>query len=70
VPSCAPHHANRHVGDDPTGLMYADPLPSDPDEIDPGNDDSFDAGSAACYDVAKSPFLEPLPAGAVLSPSA
>jgi hypothetical protein len=76
VQGCAPHATARtadpithHTGDDPEDLMYAGAAPWRPRVLDVGRDDYFDHGVAGCYDVARSPFLEPTPASPELPPS-
>jgi hypothetical protein len=53
-----------HVSDSPTDLMYAGDQPWQPSVLDFGKDDYFQHKNAGCLDLAKSAFLDPLPAGA------
>jgi hypothetical protein len=68
VPVCAPHASGTHVSDANEDLMYAGSQPWQPDAIDVDRDDYFDTGGEACFDVARSPFLEPLPPDPVAPP--
>jgi len=63
VGSCAPHHTQAgHVSDDPRDLMYAGAAAWTPELLDVGRDDYFAHGRPNCPDLARSAFLEPLPA--------
>jgi hypothetical protein len=65
--TCAPHAFDGigHVSDSNQDLMYAGSQPWDPQFIDVNHNDYFDTGSTTCLDVARSTFIEPLPAKAV-----
>jgi hypothetical protein len=70
VPGCAPHQTlNGHVSDSPRDLMYAGPLPWQPSVLDVNHDDYFQANIPGCLDLARSAFLDPMPAGAETPPS-
>lgn len=69
APVCAPHAVlDGHVSDSPTDLMYAGGSPWTPAVLDLGRDDYFDHGDPMCPDLARSVFLEPLPADAEVPP--
>lgn len=69
APLCAPHSALQgHVSDGASDLMYAGAAPWTPAALDLGRDDYFDHGALGCPDLARSVFLEPLPADAELPP--
>ncbi len=58
VATCAPNHAlDGHVGDDPTDLMYAGPLPWQPSRLDVGRNDYAGHGRADCLDLTRSALL-------------
>lgn len=62
-PDCAPHKSySGHVGDDPRDLMYAgsEPRPL-PRSLDVDRADYWGHERPDCLDVARSPFLDPLP---------
>ncbi len=74
VPACAPHvSVQAHVGDSPRDLMYS---PKDasgapwqfPAVLDFGHDDYYRRPNPGCLDLARSAFLDPLPAGAQSPP--
>ncbi len=69
VPSCATNHFEGHTGDDPTDLMYAGDLGWNPMTLDVGRDDYHEHGIPGCPDLARSAFLDPLPANAELPPA-
>lgn len=59
VATCAPHHTRAgHVSDGPDDLMYAGDEPWVPSVLDKGRDDYYGTGSATCFDLARSPFLD------------
>lgn len=63
VADCAPNANSGHVGDVPNDLMYSGPLPRPlPRVLDDGRNDYWGHGRTDCVDVARSPFLAPLPA--------
>ncbi len=63
VGACAPHHTRAgHTSDDPRDLMYAGDQPWRPQLLDVGRDDYFGHGRADCPDLARSAFVDPLPA--------
>ncbi|MDB5098458.1 MAG: hypothetical protein JWM80_2879 [Cyanobacteria bacterium RYN_339] len=64
VPKCAPHATDtEHTSDDPTDLMYAESGADDaPPQLDPKRDDYFRNDAVDCADLARSPFMDPLPA--------
>ncbi|MFN3430306.1 MAG: CAP domain-containing protein, partial [Candidatus Sericytochromatia bacterium] len=65
VPECAPNRAtDAHVTDNPLDLMAPARERGTP-ILDFGQNDYFGHGRPGCMDMAKSPFLEPMPAGAV-----
>lgn len=65
VPECAPNRAtDAHVTDNPLDLMAPARERGIP-ILDFGKNDYFGHGRPGCMDMAKSPFLEPIPAGAV-----
>jgi len=69
APRCARNHTlNGHVSDDPTDLMYAGAQPWRPSVLDVGRDDYFRHGRRDCPDLARSVFLDPLPANAARPP--
>ena len=69
VPLCAPHHTlSGHASDSNTDLMYAGPQPWQPSVLDIGHDDYYGHANPACLDLARSVFIEPLPANAVKPP--
>jgi hypothetical protein len=75
VARCAPHHtpptehtAEGHVSDSPQDLMYAGKANWRPSILDVGRNDYFEHGNPDCADLARSIFLDPLPAGAVPPP--
>ena len=74
VAACAPHiSVQAHVGDSPRDLMYS---PKDasgapwqfPAVLDVGHDDYYQHRIPGCLDLARSAFLDPLPAGAQAPP--
>ena len=74
VAACAPHiSVEAHVGDSPHDLMYS---PKDasgapwtfPLVLDFGHDDYYHHNIPGCLDLARSAFLDPLPAGAQAPP--
>jgi hypothetical protein len=70
VGTCAPNHVlSGHVGDSATDLMYAGSEAWRPEVLDIGNDDYFQHGNPSCVDLARSAFLDPLPADAQLPPA-
>jgi hypothetical protein len=67
---CAPHEIpNGKVSDSNADILYGSSLPWRPSKIDVGNDDYFDTKNPNCLDIAKSVFIDPLPANAVPPPS-
>ena len=69
VGACAAHHgASGHVSDDPDDLMYAGSAPWGWSHLDAGRDDYWRHGDAACIDLARSVFLDPVPTDAQLPP--
>ncbi len=70
VAEAAPHHnLAGHCNDTAgTDLMYSGPDPWYPSVLDQGHDDYYDHGQAM-PDLAKSAFLDPMPAGAELPPA-
>lgn len=59
VPSCAPHAGGGgHVLDDPRDVLYAGAAARDWNNItlDPGHDDYYATGNAACPGIEASPF--------------
>ena len=69
VPTCAPHqHRSGHVPET-SDLMYGGEEPwRFPVTLDIGRDDYFGHGLDNCPDLARSVFLDPLPAAAQLPP--
>jgi hypothetical protein len=68
VQICAPSHASGDVNDSPADIMYSGPQPWAPSEIDVGRDDYWGHTNTGCTDLARSAFLEPLPASPQLPP--
>jgi hypothetical protein len=68
VPKCAPHATDTdHTNDDPADLMYAESSADGaPPHLDARHDDYFRNDAQACLDLARSPFMDPLPARAQL----
>lgn len=64
VPACAPHATDTaHTSDDPADLMYAESSADGaPPKLDARHDDYFRNDGLDCQDLARSPFLDPLPA--------
>jgi hypothetical protein len=64
VPACAPHATTtEHIGDDPADLMYAESTGDDvAPQLDPKHDDYYRNDTIDCADLARSPFMDPLPA--------
>ena len=59
VPSCAPHSGGGgHSNDDPRDVLYQGPQPRDWNNqmLDPGHDDYYATGNAACPGIEASPF--------------
>lgn len=70
VATCAPNHIRAgHVSDSPSDLMYAGDEPWRPSQLDVGNDDYWRHGRTDCLDLARSAFLDPLPADAQPPPA-
>lgn len=71
VPKCAPNYADGHVSDSSQDLLYYQydgsysPLYT---HLDLHNNDYYDHGDPDCPDLARSVFLDPLPANAELPP--
>lgn len=69
VAECAPNQVLRgHVRDGNNDLMYAGPLPWQPDTLDNGRDDYWGHSNSGCLDASKSVFMDPLPADAQTPP--
>ena len=72
VASCAPHattDGKHHTADHPGDIMYGGTLPASfSRRLDPGRDDYYGHGRPDCFDLAKSAFLDPLPANAAPPP--
>lgn len=68
VPSCAPNYVSGDVKDSPADIMYSGPQPYAPAEIDVGHNDYWGHTITGCLDLARSAFLEPLPANPQLPP--
>ena len=69
VATCAPHqHGAGHVNDGNHDLMWQGSEPWEPDTLDIGHDDYFNANIPGCPDLANSAFLTPLPAQAQTPP--
>lgn len=70
APSCAPNeYRNGHVSDSPNDLMWAGNAPWQlPPKLDIGRNDYFEHGRVDCPDLARSVFLNPLPANAQVPP--
>ncbi len=64
VPTCSPNqHLNGHVSDSPNDLMWSGNAPWQlPPTLDIGNDDYFQHGNSGCPDLARSGYIDPLPA--------
>ncbi|MEO1668694.1 MAG: hypothetical protein AAFU54_28945 [Chloroflexota bacterium] len=63
VPDCAPnasHDRPGHVDDHPQDIMYYRSA-THPLILDAGRDDYYGHGRRGCFDLARSPFLDPLP---------
>ena len=61
----SPHHTQAgHLGNNHNDLMYAGDPPWNPSVIDPYHQDYFRTGRTDIPDLARSSFLDPLPAGA------
>ena len=71
VPECAPNYSDGHVDDSSQDLLYYQydgsysPLYT---YLDLHNDDYYNHGNTGCPDLARSIFLDPLPANAQLPP--
>lgn len=68
VPDCAPNMSKErpaHVDDHPQDIMYYRTA-THPLILDAGRDDYYGHGRPDCYDLARSPFLEPIPDQSVL----
>jgi hypothetical protein len=63
APDCAPNSSkNGHIVDDASDLMYGGLLEwLSPYHIDPGHHRYYKHGISGCYDMARNPFLDPLP---------
>jgi hypothetical protein len=69
VATCAPHQTmSGNVYDSASDLLYAGPMPWSPSVLDVGRDDYYGHSNAGCPDLARSVFLEPLPASATKPP--
>lgn len=70
VATCAPHeHHGGHVDEDPSDLMWQGTGNWQPSVLDVGHDDYYAAGITGCPDLARSAFLDPLPADAETPPA-
>lgn len=59
VGTCSPNHVlSGHVGDSPSDLMYAGPLPWYPTTLDVGHDDYFGANVPGCVSLESSAFFD------------
>jgi hypothetical protein len=71
VGRCAPHHDAQsagHVNDDAQDIMAARGARTGDRRFDAGRDDYFGHGRPDCLDLARSPFLLPVPANPELPP--